>query len=136
MPKISVFMVTAIALTGQCQEFWQLLLCHGVMVGTCCGTIVSPIPAVISQWFKERRSLALGIVSVGTSLGGTIIPIAVRNLIELVGYVRVLCVRYPWLTGLSRFKWTMRIVALTELFALTIANLVRIFMPTSVEIFS
>ena len=34
-----------------------------------------------------------GIVATGASLGGTVIPIAARNLIELVGYMGILCVR-------------------------------------------
>jgi MCP family monocarboxylic acid transporter-like MFS transporter 10 len=70
--------------------------------------------------------LAFGIMSAGTSLGGTIIPIAARNLIDVVGYVKASCVWSPQLTTLSRFKWTMRIVALIELFVLTVANLVRV----------
>ena len=32
---------------------------------------------------------------------------------------------------LHRFKWTMRVIALIELFMLTIANLVRIFVRLS-----
>lgn len=33
-----------------------------------------------------------------------------------------------------RFKWTMRAIALIELFVLAIANLVRIFVPGSVDV--
>ncbi|KAF9783217.1 MFS general substrate transporter [Thelephora terrestris] len=102
----SVILAVATVLTAECQEFWQLLLCQGLLTGFCCGMIFSPIPAVASQWFKTRRALAFGVMSTGSSLGGTIIPIAASNLIELIG-----------------FKWTMRVIALIELFMLTIANL-------------
>jgi len=47
-----------------------------------------------------------GLTSLGSSLGGIIIPIAARNLIELIG-----------------FKWAMRVVALIEFLMLMIANL-------------
>jgi MCP family monocarboxylic acid transporter-like MFS transporter 10 len=50
--------------------------------------IFGPIPAIASQWFKKRRSLAFGVIAAGSSLGGTIIPIAASNLIERIGYVR------------------------------------------------
>lgn len=102
----SVILVVATLLTAECTEFWQLLLCQGLLAGFCCGMIFSPIPAVASQWFKTKRALAFGIMSTGSSLGGSIIPIAADNLIEKIG-----------------FKWTMRVIALIELFMLVIANL-------------
>ena len=85
-PDFSTILVVAVVLTAECKEFWQLLLCQGLLTGVCCGMIFCPIPAVVSQWFLKRRSLVFGIISTGSSLGGTIIPIAVRNLIELIGY--------------------------------------------------
>ena len=87
-----MIVVLATVITAECKEFWQLLLCQGFLTGLSCGMIFSPLPTIISQWFKKRRSLAFGIMATGSSLGGTIIPIAARNLIELIGYVGVLCV--------------------------------------------
>jgi MCP family monocarboxylic acid transporter-like MFS transporter 10 len=87
-------MVVATVLTAECKEFWQLLLCQGLLTGLCCGMIFSPIPAVVSQWFKERRALAFGIMATGSSIGGTVIPIAASNLIDIVGYVaKASCMR-------------------------------------------
>jgi MFS family permease len=48
---------------------------------------MNPTTAVISHWFKARRGLAMGLMAVGSSFGGTIIPIMSRNLIPLIGYV-------------------------------------------------
>lgn len=81
-------LVAATALTAECKEFWQLLLCQGFLTGVSCGMIFGPIPTIVSHWFKKRRSLAFGIAGTGSSIGGTVIPIATRNLIELIGYVR------------------------------------------------
>ncbi|KAF8913355.1 hypothetical protein CPB85DRAFT_1252479 [Mucidula mucida] len=66
-----------------------------------CGGIVSPTTAVLAHWFKRRRGLATGLI-VGSSIGGTIIPIAARSLILQVG-----------------FPWTMRIISSVLLVGLT-----------------
>ena len=127
--ETSVILVVAAVLTAECREFWQLILCQGILTGFACGMIFGSIPAIVSQWFEKRRSLAFGLVAAGSALGGTIIPIAARNLIELIGYASKLHERRTRLMGFSRFKWTMRVVALIELFVLAIANLVRVPMP-------
>ena len=80
-------LVVATVLTAECKEYWQLLLCQGLLTGFSCGMTLCPILAIVAQWFKKRRSLAFGIVSAGASLGGTVIPIVARNLIDLIGYV-------------------------------------------------
>ncbi|KAK7039083.1 hypothetical protein VNI00_010247 [Paramarasmius palmivorus] len=68
--------------------------------------LVGPLAAIVSQWFKEKRALALGICSAGTSLGGTILPVIARTLLPRIG-----------------FMWTMRVFALIELVALSITNI-------------
>ena len=75
-------------ITAECKEFWQLLLCQGLLTGLSCGMIFGPIPTITSHWFKKRRSLAFGINAAGASLGGVIVPIAASKLIELIGHVR------------------------------------------------
>ena len=42
-----------------------------------------------AHWFKRRLGLALGIMALGSSVGGTLYPIIVRNLMEKLGYVRL-----------------------------------------------
>lgn len=91
--EISLTLVVATAATAECKEYWQLLLCQGFLTGLSCGMIFGPIPTIISHWFKKRRSLAFGICATGSSLGGSIIPIATSRLIKLIGYVRASCVQ-------------------------------------------
>jgi MFS transporter, MCT family, solute carrier family 16 (monocarboxylic acid transporters), member 10 len=70
----------------------------------------------------------MGLVAVGSSLGGTIIPIAAHNLIPAVGLVGAFtcrCVYFIILNLFRRFRWTMRIIGFILLFVLTMANLVR-----------
>jgi MFS family permease len=45
--------------------------------------------SIIAHWFKRRRSTALGIMSFASSIGGTVFPVAFRNLNSAVGYAKV-----------------------------------------------
>lgn len=51
------------------------------------GAVFGPTVAVIAHWFNRRRGFALGMNAVGSSVGGTVFPIAARELILRVGYV-------------------------------------------------
>ncbi|KAF9555808.1 MFS general substrate transporter [Agrocybe pediades] len=102
----SIILVVATFLVAECTKYWHFLLCQGIVVGLGCGGIFVPTTAVISHWFKKRRGLAMGWVAVGSSLGGTLLPIAGKNLLPTVG-----------------FKWTLRIFGFILLTILTAANL-------------
>ena len=42
---------------------------------------------ILPHWFKRKLGIAYGLTATGSSLGGVTFPIAVRNLIDEVGYV-------------------------------------------------
>ncbi|TCD70279.1 hypothetical protein EIP91_004180 [Steccherinum ochraceum] len=102
----SALLVTSTFLTAECTEYWQFLLCQGILAGLTCGVIFGPSVGVTAHWFKRKRGIALGVISGGSSIGGTVFPIAARHLIQDVG-----------------FKWTMRILGFIQLFALSITCL-------------
>lgn len=52
-----------------------------------CGGIFGPTTSVIAHWFSRKRGFAMGLVAVGSSVGGTVIPIAAHKLIPIVGLV-------------------------------------------------
>ena len=81
----SAFLVLSTFLVAECKEYWQFLLCQGFAVGLACGCVFGPTLGVVAHWFKKRRGLALGFNAIGSSIGGTVFPIAARNLIEIVG---------------------------------------------------
>ncbi|KAF8699172.1 MFS general substrate transporter, partial [Rhizoctonia solani] len=108
VPQIfaAALLIIGTFLAAECHEYWQFLLCQGIAVGLASGFLFGPTIAVVSHWFRARRGLALGILASGSSIGGTVIPIAVRKLIPIVG-----------------FKWAMRIIGFILLFVLTVAIL-------------
>ena len=52
-----------------------------------CGVIFGIIMGCPAHWFKRKLGLALGIMALGSSIGGTLYPIIVKNLMQKVGYV-------------------------------------------------
>ncbi|KIK62695.1 hypothetical protein GYMLUDRAFT_164197 [Collybiopsis luxurians FD-317 M1] len=102
----SALLILATFLIPECKEYWQFLLCQGLATGLACGAFFGPVTAVLAMWFKKRRSLALGLFATGSSIGGTVIPIAIKNLIPVIG-----------------FTWTVRIVGFILLAGLVLANL-------------
>ncbi|THH04419.1 hypothetical protein EW146_g10183 [Bondarzewia mesenterica] len=102
----SAVLITATFLIAECKVYWQFLLAQGFAVGLASGTIFGPVLGIASHWFKRRRGMALGIIACGSSIGGTIFPIAFRRLEVEVG-----------------FKWTMRIFGFMLLFMLGVSNL-------------
>ncbi|KAJ6565981.1 MFS general substrate transporter [Mycena sp. CBHHK59/15] len=95
-----------LASTLLCTQFWHFILCQGLATGLSCGMIFGPTLGIIGHWFKRKRGLAMGFSAMGSSIGGTIFPIATHRLIPLVG-----------------FQWTMRICAFILIFTLGFANL-------------
>lgn len=98
-------LILATFLVAECTAFWQVLLCQGILTGFACGVMFSPLLAVLSHWFDKKRHLAIGLIAVGSAIGGTVVPILVRALLPAVG-----------------FQWTMRILAFVLLGFTAISN--------------
>lgn len=102
----TLLIVVATILCAECTEYWHFVLCQGIAVGAShqsytqqtdlmfffvlhkqigCGSLFSPTMVVIAHWFKKRRGLAMGFVASGSSIGGTVFPIAARGLLPTVG---------------------------------------------------
>ncbi|SEF79208.1 Major Facilitator Superfamily protein [Bryocella elongata] len=63
----------AILLATGASQGWHFVVCYGLLLGMGCG-FGSMIPAqsCASLWFERRRATALGLVLVGTGVGGAI----------------------------------------------------------------
>lgn len=85
---------------------WQLYLTQGAMVGGGIGFIIIPSTAVLSQWFSSRRSIANGISSAGSGVGGAAFSWGTTAMIEQLG-----------------LDWTLRTTGLVTLTATVVATL-------------
>ena len=64
------------------RRIWHLYLSQGVLVGLGVGSVWIPSIAILSQWFEKRRSLASGIASAGSGIGGLIFSFATQAMID------------------------------------------------------
>ncbi|KAG5636915.1 hypothetical protein H0H81_006382 [Sphagnurus paluster] len=77
-----------------------------VVCGVSCGICFGPTIGLVGHWFQKNRGLPLAITALGSSFGGTLIPIVARQLIPRVG-----------------FQWTMRILGFILACTLGVSNL-------------
>ena len=73
-------------LSSQARSLWELYLFSGVLAGIGTGAAFSMPLSVVSQWFRKRRGIALGIASCGISIGGAAGPPFVSFLILQFGW--------------------------------------------------
>jgi MFS family permease len=86
-----------ILLTSWVKELWQIYLTLSLMFGiggSFIEVIVSSVPAL---WFKKSRSLAMGICSAGAGIGGLVISLMSRKIIDDLG-----------------IEWALRIIAIMQ----------------------
>jgi MFS family permease len=76
-----------LALGARATQLWQLGVLHATLVVA--GVLLAgPLAAqkLVTRWFRERRGLALGLSTVGTSLGGLALPPLVAALHSAHGW--------------------------------------------------
>lgn len=81
----------ALFLLSLCDEFWQIMLTQGIMVGLGNGLLYLPGLALVGRSFKKHRSIAMALTTCGAPVGGIIYTIMFERLIDNLG-----------------FAWTMR----------------------------
>ena len=66
---------------------WQLYLVFGVMLGLLgYASIYGPLSVNVMRWFRHRPGFAVGVVTAGEGIGGTIWPPVFRYLNETAGW--------------------------------------------------
>ena len=74
-------------LVGSIDSRWQLYLVYGVMIGLLgYASIYGPLCINVMRWFEHRRGFAVGLVTAGEGIGGTIWPPVFRHFNETVGW--------------------------------------------------
>lgn len=100
-------------LTVVCTEFYQVMLAHGVLFGIGTSLTFHPSSAVPGQWFHRRRAFAMSFAIAGSGLGGTLWPVALKQMFDTIG-----------------FAWALRVVGFISLVLLVTANmLIRTRLP-------
>jgi len=67
------------------KEIWQLFLSQGICFGMGMGFLFVGSVGLVPQWFTTRRSLANGIATAGSGLGGLIYSLATGAMIRSIG---------------------------------------------------
>lgn len=110
----SLLLVVAMMLTSLCHEFYQFLLCQGILLGVSAGLIFAPALSVVGHYFFQKRAMAMSLASTGSPIGGIIYPVILNSLIPSIG-----------------FGWAQRVCGFLSLFLLgTAAFIIR---PTGMK---
>ncbi|KAI0096702.1 MFS monocarboxylate transporter [Nemania sp. FL0031] len=100
-------------MTSIATQYYQFLLAQGITIGLGMGILYTPGLSVPSSYFKDKKPLAVAIVSSGAGTGGLVYPAMIQQLRPRVG-----------------FGWTVRSMAFLTLFICIIINLLlRIRVP-------
>ncbi|KAH7230642.1 major facilitator superfamily domain-containing protein [Fusarium redolens] len=95
---------------------WQLYLTQGALVGSGIGFIIVPSTAVLSQWFSKRRSMANGISSAGSGVGGAAFTWGTAAMIQRQGL--------NWQASKSILvNWALRATGIITFVGIVIATL-------------
>jgi len=73
-------------MTSLCKQYYQFFLAQALLLGIGISIMILPTFATVPRHFVKHRGLAMGVCVSGSSLGGIIWPIALRNLFQEVGF--------------------------------------------------
>ena len=83
----------AIALSSLIQHKWELWAIWGVVVGAATGVTAMTLGAtIVSRWFRERRGLAMGILTASTATGQLIFLPLLAGVVEKYGWQPVMLI--------------------------------------------
>lgn len=99
----TIFYIFGLMMTSLSTQYYQFFLAQGVCAAIASSAIFNACMNSVVSWFFKKRAAAFGIMVSGSSLGGTVMPIMIEQLIPKIG-----------------FPWTMRAVAFIYLGLLAI----------------
>ncbi|CAK7216862.1 hypothetical protein SBRCBS47491_002974 [Sporothrix bragantina] len=106
----TIICVFATMMISLCTEFYQFLLCQGILMGLATGCMQFPAMAAVMQFFDKKRAAALGVAVAGSSVGGVVFPIALSRMLN-----------DPTVSSHLSFGWAVRIIGFVMLFSLGIS---------------
>ncbi|KAJ9137034.1 Major facilitator superfamily transporter protein [Pleurostoma richardsiae] len=85
-PAGAAIYIPTFFLLAECSKYWHFMLCLGVLGGIGAAIVSTVAVAAIGKWFVRRRGLAMGLSLCGSSVGGVVIPLMLRQLFPRVGW--------------------------------------------------
>ena len=82
----TIFVSLGYMMTSISTEYYQVLLAQGVCIGIGTSCLYIPAITLLPAYFTTRRALAMGIATVGSSLGATVYPIVLESLEPRIGF--------------------------------------------------
>ncbi|KAJ2891665.1 MFS monocarboxylate [Zalerion maritima] len=73
-------------MTSLATKYWQIVLAQGVCIGIGCGLSFLPATGVVSQYFKRKKSIALGLASAGSPTAGILFPVIFTKVEDKIGF--------------------------------------------------
>ncbi|AMD18621.1 HBL281Cp [Eremothecium sinecaudum] len=102
----SVIFVFGIFMTSISTKLWHFVLAFSLCCGCATGVLVTPLLSCIATWFYRKRAIATGVATIGSSIGGVVIPVTLRSLYASAG-----------------FPWAIRVVGFMSAACLTLSTL-------------
>ncbi|KAH8680624.1 major facilitator superfamily domain-containing protein [Xylariales sp. PMI_506] len=100
----AVLVVFGTMMTSIATRYWQIMLAQALCTGTGSGLLLIPSMALVPQYFRRRKALAMGMAVTGSSIGGVLYSLVFQQLQPRVG-----------------FGWSMRVLAFCSLATLVVA---------------
>ncbi|KAF6817560.1 major facilitator superfamily transporter [Colletotrichum plurivorum] len=79
------YLVGVFALSA-CRGYWQVFLAHAVCIGVGFGAVFSPTVALTGTYFQKHKSLALGLVTIGSATGGMAFAAIAAQMMPKAGF--------------------------------------------------
>ena len=86
MLAAGVLFFTSMILLGLITTLWHFFLVFGVMLATTQSLAMVPMIAAISEWFRRRLGIAVGLLWAAGGLGAAALAPAVGYLLDNVGW--------------------------------------------------
>ena len=79
-------------LSSRIHQLWQLYIFNGLFIGLSIAASYAIPAAVVALWFTKRQGLALGVATLGVSLGTAFVPPCISWLIGMLGWRTALAI--------------------------------------------
>lgn len=89
-----VFQAVALMLAAFSKKLWQIYLTQGVLLSFGLAFIFIPSLTLLPQWFRKKRSLATGIATSGSGVGGVVFNLGMYRMIEVKNVKWALIVQF------------------------------------------